>query len=129
MEHKFNSHLSRYHSDLKIVHDINREQRRKYSPVLMKIKKEEQMVKERDRQLEEEKQQLMHKKLQYAKYVNDIIRPTIKVRSQEKSNMMLLQQIKPIKRKLQIVKNYNNKLHQDNLIERINRTEISPPPT
>lgn len=28
MDHKFNSQLSRYHSDLKIVHDINQEQRR-----------------------------------------------------------------------------------------------------
>ena len=79
MQQKFNSQLSRYHSDLKIVHDINRDQTRRYSPILQKIKRDEQLAKERDKQQEEEKHQLLHKKLQYAKYVNDIIRPTIKV--------------------------------------------------
>ena len=37
-----------------------------------------------------------------------------------------MQQIKPIKRKLQVVKNYSEKLNQDNLIDKINKTEISP---
>jgi hypothetical protein len=49
MESKFNSQLSRYHSDLKIVQDINRDYQRRYSPTLQKIKKEEQMMKERER--------------------------------------------------------------------------------
>ena len=74
MQMKSHQQLSRYQSDFRGLEQFSHNQIYK-SPVLDKIKREEQLSKMNQDMQEEEKQRLVAKKNQYAKYVNDFIRP------------------------------------------------------
>jgi hypothetical protein len=84
LQMKTEQQLQRYHSDFRGGLEVYSNSKQYKSPVLEKIKRQEYMQRVMIDKQEEQKQRLFAKKNQYAKYVNDFIRPQIKQKSQDK---------------------------------------------
>lgn len=112
MQMKSDQQLQRYQSDFRGMEHFSHNQIYK-SPVLDKIKLQEHLSKLNQEMQEEEKQRLVAKKNQYAKYVNDFIRPQIKHKSQDRVITELKSRVK-IQKFLQPAQQaYSNIIHEN----------------
>ena len=75
--------LERIHTEFAIMQKLQIKKTHN-SPTFESVKNEDMNFKNQDRHINEEKSRLYKKKSQYAKYVNEVIRPNIKVKSIER---------------------------------------------
>ena len=113
LQMKTNQQLSRYQSDFRGLKEHFSHNQIYKSPVLDKIKREEHLTKLQQDMQEEEKQRLVAKKNQYAKYVKDFIRPQIKPKSQDRVITELKSRVKVQKFLQPAQQAYSNMIHEN----------------